>query len=133
MDRVLKVNNNVCSLLLQSHKREAARANAISLGFFFYCVVTAVSHDNPRGQCEVQHRCSQAKVRFVVLRGQLEMLEDKLRELRLLALDPREYDDRTVTLSQLDSLRRELIGTAKNNLKYVDFSKVRFTVHSASI
>ncbi|CAL8461905.1 g1436 [Coccomyxa elongata] len=55
--------------------------------------------------------------------GQLEMLEDKLRELRLLALDPREYDDRTVTLSQLDSLRRELIGTAKNNLKYVDFSK----------
>ncbi|EIE26162.1 hypothetical protein COCSUDRAFT_61152 [Coccomyxa subellipsoidea C-169] len=55
--------------------------------------------------------------------GQLEMLEDKLRELRLLALDPREYDDRTVTLSQLDSLRRELIGTAKNNLKFVDFGK----------
>jgi hypothetical protein len=52
------------------------------------------------------------------------MLEDKLRELRLLALDPREYDDRTVTLSQLDSLRRELISTAKNNLKYVDFGKV---------
>lgn len=52
------------------------------------------------------------------------MLEDKLRELRLLALDPREYDDRTVTLSQLDSLRRELIGAAKNNLKYVVFGKV---------
>lgn len=70
------------------------------------------------------HQCRHAKVPVAVLRGQLEMLEDKLRELRLLALDPREYDDRTVTLSQLDSLRRELIGTAKNNLKYVDFSKV---------
>lgn len=53
------------------------------------------------------------------------MLEDKLRELRLLALDPREYDDRTVTLSQLDSLRRELISTAKNSLKKVEFGKVR--------
>jgi hypothetical protein len=52
------------------------------------------------------------------------MLEDKLRELRLLALDPREYDDKTVTLSQLDSLRRELISIAKMNLKKVDFSKV---------
>ena len=57
-------------------------------------------------------------------RAQLEMLEDKLRELRLLALDPREYDDRTVTLSQLDSLRRELLGTARNSLRQVDFGKV---------
>ena len=52
------------------------------------------------------------------------MLEDKLRELRLLALDPREYDDKTVTLSQLDSLRRELIMAARNNLKFVEFGKV---------
>ena len=58
-------------------------------------------------------------------RSQLEMLEDKLRELRLLTLDPREYDDKTVTLSQLDSLRRELIVTARNNLKFVEFGKVR--------
>jgi hypothetical protein len=57
------------------------------------------------------------------------MLEDKLRELRLLALDPREYDDRVVTLSQLDSLRRELLATAQNSLRQVDFGKV---LHSCS-
>ena len=57
------------------------------------------------------------------------MLEDKLRELRLLALDPREYDDRTVTLSQLDSLRRELLGTARNSLRQVDFGKVQLLFH----
>ncbi|KAK9834267.1 hypothetical protein WJX81_001670 [Elliptochloris bilobata] len=53
----------------------------------------------------------------------LELLEDKLREYRLLTLNPREYDDRTVTLSQLDSLRRELIDTARTNLAFVIFGK----------
>ena len=58
-------------------------------------------------------------------RIQLELVEDKLRELRLLTLDPREYDDKTVTLSQLDRVRQELLATAKGELKYVTFGKVR--------
>ena len=60
-----------------------------------------------------------------VRRIQLELVEDKLRELRLLTLDPREYDDKTVTLSQLDRVRQELLATAKGELKYVTFGKVR--------
>lgn len=60
-----------------------------------------------------------------VCRIQLELVEDKLRELRLLTLDPREYDDKTVTLSQLDRVRQELLATAKGELKYVTFGKVR--------
>lgn len=55
----------------------------------------------------------------------LELLEDKLREYRLLTLNPREYDDRTVTLSQLDSLRRELIDTARTKLAFTIFGKAR--------
>ena len=58
-------------------------------------------------------------------RIQLELVEDKLRELRLLTLDPREYDDKTITLSQLDRVRQELLATAKGELKYVTFGKVR--------
>ena len=74
-----------------------------------------------QGQDTVQN----VQKRLLHAQSQLEMLEDKLRELRLLALDPREYDDKTVTLSQLDSLRRELIMAARNNLKFVEFgSKV---------
>lgn len=57
-------------------------------------------------------------------REMLELLEDKLREYRMLTLNPREYDDRTVTLSQLDSLRRELIDTARTKLAYIIFGKV---------
>ena len=52
-------------------------------------------------------------------------MEDKLRELRLLTLDPREYDDRTVTMSQLDRVRQELLATARSELRYVTFGKVR--------
>lgn len=59
-------------------------------------------------------------------REMLELLEDKLREYRMLTLNPREYDDRTVTLSQLDSLRRELIDTARTKLAYIIFGKVPF-------
>lgn len=74
-----------------------------------------------QGQDTVQN----VQKRLLHAQSQMEMLEDKLRELRLLALDPREYDDKTVTLSQLDSLRRELIMAARNNLKFVEFgSKV---------
>ena len=58
-------------------------------------------------------------------RIQLELVEDKLRELRLLTLDPREYDDRTVTMSQLDRVRQELLATARSELRYVTFGKVR--------
>jgi hypothetical protein len=60
----------------------------------------------------------------------LELLEDKLREYRMLTLNPREYDDRTVTLSQLDSLRRELIDTARTNMAFIIFGKVRGGVDS---
>ena len=52
-------------------------------------------------------------------------MEDKLRELRLLTLDPREYDDRTVTMSQLDRVRQELLATARSELRYVTSGKVR--------
>ncbi len=130
LECILKVNNIVCFSVISEMPREPMQ---LPLVYCYKYIVTFLGHDVPRGQFEVQHWCRHAKISFAVLRGQLEMLEDKLRELRLLALDPREYDDRTVTLSQLDSLRRELIGTAKNNLKYVDFSKVRFTLHNASI
>ena len=63
-------------------------------------------------------------------RLQLELVEDKLRELRLLTLDPREYDDKTVTLSQLDRVRQELLATAKGELKYVTFGKVGPGLHT---
>ena len=58
-------------------------------------------------------------------RIQLELVEDKLRELRLLTLDPREYDDRTVTMSQLDRVRQELLATARSELRCVTFGQVR--------
>jgi len=64
---------------------------------------------------------------FSLDRIQLELVEDKLRELRLLTLDPREYDDKTVTLSQLDRVRQELLATAKGESKYVTFGKVCIT------
>ena len=66
-------------------------------------------------------------------RIQLELVEDKLRELRLLTLDPREYDDKTVTLSQLDRVRQELLATAKGELKYVTFGKVRPGLHADAV
>ena len=60
-------------------------------------------------------------------------MEDKLRELRLLTLDPREYDDKTVTLSQLDRVRQELLATAKGELKYVTFGKVCPGLHADAV
>ena len=62
---------------------------------------------------------------FLGCRIQLELVEDKLRELRLLTLDPREYDDRTVTMSQLDRVRQELLATARSELRHVTSGKVR--------
>jgi hypothetical protein len=71
------------------------------------------------------HRYKYGRVSFDSVREMLELLEDKLREYRMLTLNPREYDDRTVTLSQLDSLRRELIDTARTNMAFIIFGKVR--------
>eukprot|EP00891_Asterochloris_glomerata_P005510 jgi/Astpho2/5510/Aster-x1296 len=52
---------------------------------------------------------------------QLELVEDKLRDFRTLSDD--DGDDKTVALSQLDSLRRELISCAKDRLPLVVFAK----------
>ncbi len=76
------------------------------------------------------HRHEYECVSLGSVREMLELLEDKLREYRMLTLNPREYDDRTVTLSQLDSLRRELIDTARTNMAFIIFGKVRGGVDS---
>ena len=53
---------------------------------------------------------------------QLELLEDKLRELA--SLPPRESDDRAVALSAVDALRRELALVTRAGLVSVVFGKV---------
>ncbi|KAK9843291.1 hypothetical protein WJX74_009912 [Apatococcus lobatus] len=58
---------------------------------------------------------------LLVVREQLELLEDKLREYR--SLDAQQADDKTMVLSQLDSLRRELVTAAHDNFSRVVFGK----------
>ncbi|KAK9815166.1 hypothetical protein WJX73_009361 [Symbiochloris irregularis] len=54
---------------------------------------------------------------------QLELLEEKLRDFRALTIDPREYDDKTIILTQIDSLRKELLAVAINALPHLSISK----------
>lgn len=58
---------------------------------------------------------------LLAIREQLELLEDKLRDFR--CLRDNQYDDKTVALSQLDSLRRELIACARDRLEFLVFTK----------
>ena len=85
---------------------------------------------NSTATCHIAHV---PELPLNLCRIQLELVEDKLRELRLLTLDPREYDDKTVTLSQLDRVRQELLATAKGELKYVTFGKVRPRLHAVAM
>jgi len=58
---------------------------------------------------------------------QLELLEEKLRELAALPRgDSRSDDDRAVALSQVDALRKELALVCRAGLPSVVFGKVRF-------
>ncbi|DBA76532.1 TPA: hypothetical protein ACH3X2_008587 [Trebouxia sp. C0005] len=58
---------------------------------------------------------------LLAIREQLELLEDKLRDFR--CLQDNQFDDKTVALSQLDSLRRELIACARDRLEFLVFTK----------
>lgn len=59
-------------------------------------------------------------------REQLELLEEKLRELAALPRgDSRSDDDRAVALSQVDALRKELALVCRAGLPSVVFGKVR--------
>ncbi|KAK9863855.1 hypothetical protein WJX84_010823 [Apatococcus fuscideae] len=58
---------------------------------------------------------------LLLVREQLELLEDKLREYR--CLDAQQADDRTMVLSQLDSLRRELVTAAHDSFSRIIFGK----------
>lgn len=58
---------------------------------------------------------------------QLELLEEKLRELAALPRgDSRSDDDRAVALSQVDALRKELALVCRAGLPSVVFGKVNF-------
>ena len=87
-------------------------------------------------------------------REHLELLEDKLREYRTVTTEPKEYDDKVnknfgnaakivlffdlssqqillpyrqaVALSQLDSLRKELLRAARDRIGFVLYSKVGY-------
>lgn len=60
------------------------------------------------------------------LSEQLELLEEKLRELAALPRgDSRSDDDRAVALSQVDALRKELALVCRAGLPSVVFGKVR--------